>query len=77
MRDLDLKKESIMWHTREPYPVFRMKNNKVLNQKYVLDNNLEIEGTYDVELMIGKMYRFITNAELTTIDNHTVISKYL
>lgn len=66
-----------MWWNREPYPVFRTNNNKVLNQKYIFEKDFGVEGQFNVKLMIGKFYRVVENAEVTTIDNHTVVTKYI
>ena len=77
MRELDLRNEEIAWWNREQYPIYKMSNQKILNQNYILKNNIGIEGTFDVKLMVGKLYRLIKDAEITTINGHTIISKYL
>lgn len=77
MNILDFRDEEIIWSDRYPAPIYvNISKKKYLREKYILKNNMNIEGTYNVNVKIGDYERIVINAEVTTVDNHTVITKY-
>lgn len=78
MSILDFTKEEVIWWNRNPTPIYvHLSKDKYLHEKYILKNNMNIEGIYNVNIKIGDYKRVVLDAEVTTIDNHTTITKYV
>ena len=78
MNILDFTKEDIIWWNRNPAPIFtKLSNKKYFYEKYILKSNMNIEGTFNINIKIKDSERIVLNAEVTTIDNHTVITRYV
>nr|DAV25238.1 MAG TPA: hypothetical protein [Caudoviricetes sp.] len=78
MNVLDFTKEEITCVTRNPAPIYtHLSSEKYLHEKYILKSNMNIEGIFNVKIKIKDRERIVSSAEVTTIDNHTVITRYI